>query len=116
MGRPRYGVSDMTVLPWPRPKAVEGREVAEWTLETGEDVGPADIGLIVERLHMADPDLDVSAEIGGQRILSLAFVWATYDGEALSRSTEALRLVSEMVMIARVQGVDRSLWPFLHDR
>ncbi|MDP9074413.1 MAG: hypothetical protein M3N98_09630 [Actinomycetota bacterium] len=106
----------MNVLPWPRPKSVEGREVAEWTLETGEDVGPFEVGLIVERLHMADPGLDVGAEIGGQRILTLAFVWATYDGEALSRSTEALRLVSEMVMLARVQGVDRSLWPFLRDQ
>jgi hypothetical protein len=109
-------MSDMTVLPWPRPKAVEGKKVAEWTLETGEDVGLSEVCLVVERLQMADPGLDVSVEIEGQRILILAFVWATYDGEAVSRSIAALRLVSEMVMLARVEGVDRSLWPFLRDR
>jgi hypothetical protein len=113
MERRRYTSDDLTVLPWPRPRSAEGPAVTEWVLEAVEEVGTADLDLIVSRLRLSDPDLAITATRTNPRTVILAFSWPTYNGEALSRSAQAIRLITEVLDVERVQGVDKKQWPFL---
>src|SRR2546423_1462045 len=113
MERRLYGPDDMRVLPWPHPQNTGGEEVTEWALEIAQEVGASDLELVKDRLCLADPALAVRATKGGARVLVLAFHWQAYDGEALSRSAQALQLVSQVLDLVSVQGVDKHEWPFL---
>lgn len=112
----KYTSSNMMLLPWPRGTAAgEGLLTTRWWMDFDRKLTETDLDVVSERLRMQDPTLQASVTFESDNRMVIVFTWrGEYNGEAMSRSVVALKLITQVVgWPANLQGRPVTDWPFI---
>ena len=95
----KHAAADVKLLPWPQPRStVEGVSVTRWVMDFDRLLVGTDAEVVAARLPMQDPSLQVNVTLEhGDRIVITVTWRENYDADALSRSSVALQLITQVV-------------------